>query len=553
MKLINELIMKFEQPKYITILCLIVALIVFIITYINPITQKDNILYFLSSISQGLAAIFTLVFTITIFGVQMMKRYTSMSKIFDRWTILLMIIFGIGIIFPLIQLVVNHNYLPFDRIANLSLALDLFLATFCVLSIIPYSIRVNRIMKYEGGIFNLAEGASEAIDSGHKVTASNKVSELMELGKNSVYEMQWDKAYTIVEKLEFLGTEIVDKEWTDLGFSTISGIEEIGSKSWYKDIKLTVRAIIGLKAIGLKSVEKKLDGVPFYFGRSSYDLGTRHFIDFYETSSNLDYDSVCTILGIDSPKNSLFRIMDFFNILNFQDEFLRASLYTDLGKYPKNLEYINIIGTHNKIINESYLKEFELYGIKRFSSLPQKIMTELKEIGMKASVESQSAHGFAVASSALSGLKTIGISAIDNDLSDGTVSMSSYCMYEIGKASVKESLDIVNEVQKIFMILDYVVKSLETIANKAYIKDKNKFKNSYESSLGFLWVLGAYSNRYLPKYAEDMASELKKSNNRVIKDTFGSEDIRKDVREFLKNSEVIKELKAFEEIYDKIR
>jgi len=98
MKLVNELIMKFEQPKYITIFCLIVAVVVFIITYINPIAQKDNILYFLSSISQGLAAIFTLVFTITIFGAQMMKW--SMSKIFDRWTILLMIIFGIGIIFP---------------------------------------------------------------------------------------------------------------------------------------------------------------------------------------------------------------------------------------------------------------------------------------------------------------------------------------------------------------------------------------------------------------------------------------------------------------------
>jgi len=549
MKLVNELIIKFEQPKYITIFCLIVALIVFVITYINPIAQKDNILYFLSSISQGLAAIFTLVFTITIFGAQMMKW--SMSKIFDRWTILLMIIFGIGIIFPLIQLVVNHNYLPFDRIANLSIALDLFLATFCVLSIIPYSIRVNRIMKYEGGILNLTEGASEAIDSSHKVTASNKVSELMELGKNSVYDVQWDKAYTIVEKLEFLGKEIVDKEWLDLGFSTISGIKEIGSDSWYKDIKVTVRAIIGLKVIGLKSVEKKLDGVPLYYGRKSNDLSARQFIDFYEIYRNLDYDSVCSILEIDSPKNSLFKIMDFFNILNFQKEFLRASLYTDLGKSP--FEYFNIIGTHNKIINESDLNNLELYGIERFSSFPQKIMAELKDIGVKASVESQFAHGFAIASPALRGLETMGIRAIDNDLSDGTVSMSSYCMYEIGKASIKESIDIVNEVQKSFMFLDFVVESLETIANKAYIKDKNKFKNSYESSLGFLWILGAYSNKYIPNYAKYMASDFKKSNNRVIKDTFGCEDIRKDVREFLKNSEVIEELIAFEELYDKIR
>jgi len=243
--------------------------------------------------------------------------------------------------------------------------------------------------------------------------------------------------------------------------------------------------------------------------------------------------------------------MDFFNILNFHKEFLRASLYTDLGKSP--FEYFNIIGTHNKIINESDLNNLELYGIERFSSFPQKIMAELKDIGVKASVESQFAHGFAIASPALRGLETMGISAIDNDLSDGTVSMSSYCMYEIGKASIKESIDIVNEVQKSFMFLDFVVESLETIANKAYIKDKNKFKNSYESSLGFLWILGAYSNKYMPNYAKYMASDLKKSNNPVIKDTFGCEDIRKDVREFLKNSEVIEELIAFEELYDKIR
>ena len=243
--------------------------------------------------------------------------------------------------------------------------------------------------------------------------------------------------------------------------------------------------------------------------------------------------------------------MDFFNILNFQKDFLRASLYTELGKNP--FEYFNIIETHNKIINESNLKNFEFYGIERFSSFPQKIMAELKDIGVKASVESQFAHGFAIASPALRGLETMGIRAIDNDLSDGTVSMSSYCMYKIGIASIKESLDIVNEVQKNFMILDFVVEFLETIANKAYLKDKNKFKNSYESSLGFLWILGAYSNKYLPNYAKYMASGLKKSNKSVIIDTFGSEDIRKGVKEFLKNSEVIEELKAFEELYDKIR
>ncbi len=193
MKLDNELLSgKFRHPKYITTLCFIISVIVFFITYINPIASEDNILYFLSSISQGLAAIFTLIFTITIFGAQMMKRYTSMGKILDKWTIFLMIFFSIGIFLPLIQLEANYNYLPFEKIANLSLSIDLFLATFCVLSIIPYSIRINRIIKYESGISNLSAEASEAIDSNHKIAATNKMSELIELGNESVFDMKWD-------------------------------------------------------------------------------------------------------------------------------------------------------------------------------------------------------------------------------------------------------------------------------------------------------------------------------------------------------------------------
>ncbi|MCE8424736.1 MAG: hypothetical protein J5U17_03035 [Candidatus Methanoperedens sp.] len=117
MKLDNELLLgKFTDPKYITILCFIVSSIVFLITYINPIATGDNILYFLSSISQGLAAIFTLIFTITIFGAQMMKRYSSMGRILDRWTIFLMIFFAIGIILPLITSRTNDPWYKSNKV-----------------------------------------------------------------------------------------------------------------------------------------------------------------------------------------------------------------------------------------------------------------------------------------------------------------------------------------------------------------------------------------------------------------------------------------------------
>jgi len=171
-------------------------------------------------------------------------------------------------------------------------------------------------------------------------------------------------------------------------------------------------------------------------------------------------------------------------------------------------------------------------------------MKVLAEIGVSASNEiasikneNQYSQKIQIVISALNGLKIMGINAIDNDLSDCTVSMASYCMYRIGKVCVTYGPDF-------------------TDRGDDAVNEINK--NSYESSLGFLWILGAYSNRYLPNYAKEMASNLKKSNDLVCKDIFGSEEIRKEVREYLKNSskymeepEVFEELKAFEEIFDK--
>lgn len=83
-ELINEIVWRSKNPKDLTIFCFIVSSIMFVITYTNPVAQEDNVLYFLSSISQGLAAIFSLIFAITIFGAQMAKSYTSFDGIVDK-------------------------------------------------------------------------------------------------------------------------------------------------------------------------------------------------------------------------------------------------------------------------------------------------------------------------------------------------------------------------------------------------------------------------------------------------------------------------------------
>jgi hypothetical protein len=211
------MLMKLGKHKWV-IFCLIVASTVGLLTYSLPIAQGDNILYLLSSISQGLAAVFALVFTITIFGAQMMQKFTAMDKIIDGWTKGLMILFAVGILLPLIQLETDYDVLnlSFINTTNLSLAIDLSIATFCICALIPYLTKVNRIMKYEGGISKLSEELSEAIDSNHTSTASNKISELVDLGISSSNEMFEDDTTKIVDKLKSAGKECANKARADL-------------------------------------------------------------------------------------------------------------------------------------------------------------------------------------------------------------------------------------------------------------------------------------------------------------------------------------------------
>ena len=254
-----EFIKKFKRPKYLVIICLLSSLSISIVTYKNPTYEPNNILYFLSSISQGLAAIFTLLFTITIFAVQMTKTYTSIDEIFDKWTLFLMLLFVVGITLPLIQLVVNHNYLPFDRIENLSLAVDLFLASFCILSIIPYSIKINKTMLYKSGLSNLSNNISEAISLDNKAVVSIKVNELIKLCNISLDDRQWDETYSIINELKNIPEKISGSEWTELNLSIIKELVEVNYKNQFKKTKLTVKVIEALGAIGSKDKILPLD------------------------------------------------------------------------------------------------------------------------------------------------------------------------------------------------------------------------------------------------------------------------------------------------------
>ncbi|NJD53487.1 MAG: DUF2254 domain-containing protein [Candidatus Methanoperedens sp.] len=244
------------------------GLLVAIVSYFLPLPQIDATLYLLSTISQGLAAIFTLIFTITIFGSQMMRKFTAMDKMIDnKWAIILMIIFSIGIILPMMQLRTDEDLLHLNLLdtAQLSLSIDLGIATFCVLAIIPYLMRVNRIMKYEGGVSILNNEISEAFYSNQELKASNNVKELAELCISSADEMLEDKTIEIIDNLREIGLKAIDKGWRDTAQKSKDELEKIGMKTTEKELdgkdhiySPIKKVLMALKEIEVEAMDTKL-------------------------------------------------------------------------------------------------------------------------------------------------------------------------------------------------------------------------------------------------------------------------------------------------------
>lgn len=262
--------------------CMVAAITVFVILFfISPTTDQDNARYILSAISQGLAAILALVFTITLIVAQMTRRYTAMDKIIRKHgTILLMLVFGIGIIAPL--LVLKFGY--FCTGVNLSIAI----AIFCVFSLIPFLKGVNDMLKYEVGIWNLNEEISEAIESGDNARIFNRFTELKEIVKSVAKEFREDVALDIVlilpgigiksaEKklkaltlliesmLEFMGIEGIKKGFERVSTFALYGVKDIRDKATENEWMSVIKIIdIGIQEFKAKAAENNLDFTASY-------------------------------------------------------------------------------------------------------------------------------------------------------------------------------------------------------------------------------------------------------------------------------------------------
>lgn len=109
----------------------IAAALISCITFcIGP--RDDSWNYILSSVSQGLAAVFALVFTITLVVAQVSSKYSIriIRLIFSPWTVLLMFFYAAGIVAPLLVMQSQNEIL-----LDLCIGLD----AFCIFLLIPYS------------------------------------------------------------------------------------------------------------------------------------------------------------------------------------------------------------------------------------------------------------------------------------------------------------------------------------------------------------------------------------------------------------------------------
>lgn len=241
------------------IACIICAILVGYLTHLNLSfyeNNTDNVQSFLSSISQGLAAFFALAFTISIFGAQTMGGFTALDKVMDIWTKMYMVLFSVGIIFPLWQLITEIysidwvsffpkmgitlplQQLKIGSVGNIDLlTLDIILVSFCVLGIIPFTIKINRIIKYEGGIPDSYSKARDAIISGNEVISSDNISKLGRLGYSALKDALPDKVM----------------------FST-TAIRNLGNLSIKNNLEgSTAQVIVELDKLGLKAMDQKTE------------------------------------------------------------------------------------------------------------------------------------------------------------------------------------------------------------------------------------------------------------------------------------------------------
>jgi hypothetical protein len=148
----------------------------------------ENNRYVMSAISQGLAALFALVFTITLIVIQIAYRYRGVLDEFfkDVFNIFFIVLNGCGIVLPLVFLRTNANELLTD--------IAIVIASLCVFLLLPFILRMKYFITLNIGTRQALGFAKNAIEQGDIHGCNTNVNDI----ENSIQLSFNDEDYKFV-------------------------------------------------------------------------------------------------------------------------------------------------------------------------------------------------------------------------------------------------------------------------------------------------------------------------------------------------------------------
>lgn len=154
----------------------------------SPPTTKitiDNARYLLSAISQSLAALFALIFTISLIVLQVSFKFKGVLREFlqDRFNIIYPILSGVGIILPLVILRIGC----FNILTDIAITI----AGLCVLMVVPFFLRLKDFLKYNVGIREDVKYAKELINQEDVRLYESFLWEIIELSRQAINQKNY--------------------------------------------------------------------------------------------------------------------------------------------------------------------------------------------------------------------------------------------------------------------------------------------------------------------------------------------------------------------------
>ena len=115
--------------------------------------KKESLYYLLSAQAETLGTLFVLAFTFTLVAAQITSRYSHimLGRVIGPWALWYAGPFGVSIILPL--------YLLRGEFYLWSAQASLLLASYCVLSLLPFVVAVRRLLSISEAMSDIKKGA----------------------------------------------------------------------------------------------------------------------------------------------------------------------------------------------------------------------------------------------------------------------------------------------------------------------------------------------------------------------------------------------------------